>query len=356
VKVLLDAIHADLLHSLRMLFEDRFGWEMYVPHGMGWYDEGIWRFEADRLGDQVARQFLQPWDTDRNAGDHWQRDDATHPGRITKRVTLEQARDLKPDIVIATLAENEPGLYRFSRDVGAVYGIQIGNQGAPNGFGVAAFVMSSVTLPHVKPWMPHVFYHQEFDLNDFRFEWPPSEPDLVMTRVQCFNQTPDYERFQRFAEATPELRWRHYGHCGDRDALWGGDAPSTAVVAAQMRSARIGYHVKRWSDGYGHVGFNWFAVGRPVIGSAGYYLGRQDGVEKLMAPLWVEGETSFDVDTKTQAEVVDLVRRLATDDDYHRQISEQATARFHEVVSFDAEAEQIRAMLEAVLSDRRVAA
>ena len=27
--VLTDAIHADLYHSLRMLFEDRFGWQMF---------------------------------------------------------------------------------------------------------------------------------------------------------------------------------------------------------------------------------------------------------------------------------------------------------------------------------------
>lgn len=343
MNVLTDSIHADLLHSLRLLFEDRYGWNLFVLHDMEWYERGIFQFEAQRLGDQVARQFLQPWSSDVECDGYWTRQDESHPERTTKRVTYAQARAMEWDLVIATLAENETGLHQFAQDVGARYGIQVGNQGAPNQWGLAEFAMLSVTTPGFTPWIPYVTMHQEFSLDDFRYEWPPSEPDLVMTRVQCIATTPLYARFRSLAALVPELRFRHYGHCGVEDDLFGGNAMTTADVAAGMRSARIAIHDKRWSDGYGHVGFGWFAVGRPVIGSAQYY------ADKLMGPLWQEGVTSFDID-RPEHETAALIRRLATDDDFHRTISENAARRFREVVSFAEEAAAVRKMLDAVLS------
>lgn len=348
MRVLIDYAHNDLWESLEILFSDRFGWDLYRPIGMDWYEQGIWNFERQRLDDQVARQFLTPWESDVAHDGYSTRQDDMHP-RTMKMVTLDQARAQDWDLVIATLAENESGLHGFARERGAHYGIQIGNQGAPNQWGLAEFALSSVTLPHVKPWMPHVFYHQEFSLRDFRHE-PPVPSDLVATRVQCFTETTDYIRFRQIAHQVPEMTFRHYGHCGTHDAFWGGDADSCAAIGDQMRSARIGWHAKRWSDGYGHVIHNWFAVGRPVIGSASYYR------DKLAAPLFVEGETSFDLDRHGDAELVAIIRRLHTDDDFARRISDNAARRFREVVDFDAEADQIRAMLEGILSDRRVAA
>lgn len=344
MRILCDYAHADLWESLVMLFEDRFGWELYRPIGMAWHDEGIWRFDSEA----VARQFLAPWADDRDCGDYAERVDTTHPGRVMKMVTLEQARSQSWDLVIATLAENEAGLWAFATDRKAHYGIQIGNQGAPNQWGAAEFALCSTTLPFV-PWKPHVFYRQEFSLADFHPQWP-TDRDLVMTRVQCFTLTEEYPRFQALAAATPELRWRWYGHCGDHDALYGGDAPSTPQVAAQMRAAAIGYQAKRWSDGYGHVVHNLFACGKPVLGTATYY------ADKLAGPLFVDGVTSFDIETRSNDELVAILRRLASDDDYYRTISDAAVARFREIVDFDAEAEQIRTMLDGVLSDRLVTA
>ena len=350
MNVLIDFAHADLWESLVLLLEDRFGWTLYRPIGMDWYEQDIWRFER-ALGDQVARQFLQTYPDDVAMDGYSTRLDATHPGRSFRLVTTEQARDLRPDIVIACLAENETGLHRFASEVGATYGIQIGNQGADNQWGLASFVLASVTTPQLgggKPWVPHVFYHQEFSLSDFRFEYPPSSA-MIATCVQCFAGTPDYARFTRLAGMSG-LDFRWFGHCGEPDAFWGGNAKTTVEVAEQMRATRTAFHVKRWSDGYGHVVHNWFAVGRPVVGSSSYY------ADKLAAPLFIEGETSFDLDKLNDDEAVRLFQRLSTDDDFHQWISTQAAERFREVVDFDAEAAAIRTMFDGVLSDRRVPA
>ena len=101
---------------------------------------------------------------------------------------------------------------------------------------------------------------------------------------------------------------------------------------------------KERSDGYGHVIHNLFATGTPVVGRAGYYRG------KMAGELWVDGVTSFDIDTRSRDEVIAILRRLRDDDDFHAAISENAVAKFREVVNFDAEAERIRSMFDAVLS------
>ena len=350
VKIMSDFHHSDLYESLGMVFVDRFGWDLYRPIGMEWYDSGIWAFEKAWHGDAIAKQYLGQYETDRDCGDHWERDDETHPGRVHKMLTMDQARDAGLDIVIATLTENEPGLAFFARQIGAVYGIQTGNQGTDNRYDLLDFAIFSTTRATL-PSKPYVFHHQEFSLEDFRFEYPPPERDKVSTWVQCISQAQeDFARFVTLAEMAPELKFRYHGHCQPDSPYWESNVRTTPEVAAQMRAARVGLHLKRWSDGYGHVIHNLFAVGKPVVGTASYY------ADKLAGPLFVEGVTSFDVQTKNDAEVVAIIRRLATDDEFHQRISENAATRFREVVDFGADAEAIRTMLDGVLSDRRVPA
>jgi len=148
--------------------------------------------------------------------------------------------------------------------------------------------------------------------------------------------------------AAVPARWRWYGHCEPRDEWFGGDHATTPEVAASMHTARIAWHPKRWSDGYGHVIHNWFSIGRPVIGSAGYY------ADKLAGPLFEEGVTSFDMDRLSDDELAATVRMLLGDEDRWRRMCEASADRFRAVVDFDAEAAAIRAMLENVMSDRLV--
>jgi hypothetical protein len=350
IRVLTEFAHEDLYESMAILFEDRFGWELYRPIGMEWYERHIWNFERERLGDQVARQFLAEWDTDVQHSSGSVRWSTQHPRRSYTMLTYQQALDLKPDIVIATIAANELGLASFAGDIGAHYGIQVGNQGAPNVWSIAEFGLLSVTTPGFTPWKPHVTYHQEFSLDTYHPGFPSR--DEVATRVQCFTETAEYARFRRVAELVPEVRFRHYGHCGAHDEYYGGDAPTVAQIADEMRAAKVGWHDKRWSDGYGHVVHAWFATGRPVIGSASYYSGAYDDVPKLAEPLFVEGVTSFDIDKRSDAELASLVRRLVTDEDYWMEISVNAFQRFGQVVDFDSEAQEIRTMLDNVLSDK----
>jgi hypothetical protein len=335
-----------------MLFEDRFGWQLFHLYDMEWWDEGIWGWERHQeWGHDVARQYMAPWGNDRLVGDHWERDDAAYPGRVMKMLTMEQARDMKPDIVLATLTENEDGLHRFAKEIGAKFGIQVGNQGTANRYELLDFAMFSTTRWSY-PWCPYVTYRQEFSLTDFRFEYPPADRKFVGTWVQAM-PTGDpiaYDLFLRLARALPDLRFRYHGHVGPVDDFWGGNVTETHEVAEQMRSAGVGLHIKTWSDGFGHVVHNLFATGKPVVATAAYYR------DKLAAPLFIEGVTSWDLQTHSFEESVEFIRRLTVDDELHERMSRASAARFAEIVNFDAEAVEIRAMFDKVLSDKKIGA
>ena len=151
-----------------------------------------------------------------------------------------------------------------------------------------------------------------------------------------------YGLFDKFAKLTPELRWYCHGHA-NQTPYWRSNVTTTAELSKQMRASRVGIHFKEWSDGYGHVLHNLFAIGKPVVATASYY------VDKLGGPLFVDGVTSFNVQTRTDDEVVQIIRRLAQDDQFHQQISENVYKRFKQIVDFDYDAQQVKEMLAKVL-------
>lgn len=356
MKILADYHHADLAESLELL-ADRFGWDLYFPMGMEWYDSWYWNFERAFHGDAVARQYLEGvWPDPILVGDHYEQEDRTHPGRTRKGVTLEQASAPRWDVVLCTLTHNERGFARFAKEWGGVYGIQVGNVGqignvARDGAGWDAtrFVLASTTLTDyggqpIDVPVPHVIYRQEFSLADFRPEWP-TEPKSVASFIQCFPENKDfYADFLRIAREMPDLDWKVYGAYGSApsDEFEQGNLNSTPAVAEAMRRTRIAWHAKWWSDGYGHVIHNLFATGRPIIGPLGYY------ADKLAGPLIEHGVTAFDTARMAYPDVQALLRRLRDDDDYWQEVSVNARLRFDEVVDFDADAERVRELLESL--------
>jgi hypothetical protein len=350
MRVLVDRHHHDLWESLELLFA-RLGWELYAPVGMEWFDAGYWNFERAWHGDALAKQYLTPWGSDIPANGHSLRLDTSHD-RHMRMLTLEQARDLKPDIVMSSVAHNHEGFHRFAQEVGAKFGLQLGNvrfshiDMAEDRWDLADFGLVSAILP-LPVTKPHVTYHQEFDLNDFRAAPPPrNDPFRVSSFVNCFPEnTRVYGEFLGVARANPEYDWRVYGAYGSvpEDEFACGNLQPCSAVGDAMRASDVAWHTKQWSDGFGHVIHNWFAVGRPVFGYAGYY------ASQLAGPLWVEGVTSFDLESKSPDDVVRLLAELRQDEERHVRMSEAAAARFREVVNFDEEAEQIRAMFAQVL-------
>jgi hypothetical protein len=207
--------------------------------------------------------------------------------------------------------------------------------------------MLSATTPGFTFWKPHVYYRQEFSLDLFYADGgAEADRNWVMSRVQCQSTAPGYEVFRAVAAALPDAHFSWHGHCDPRDDLWGGDSPTTALVAAEMHRAGFAWHAKTWSDGYGHVIHNWAAIGRPMLVTADYY------ADKLAGPLFVDGKTSFNLQRATGEEAAAFIRKLMGDEELWRSYCLNAAQRFREVVNFDEEADQLRVMFDNILSDR----
>jgi hypothetical protein len=348
MRLLADYHHHDLWESLELLC-DRLGWELVRPIGMDWFDQGYWNFERAWHGDTVARQYLEPWPSD--AATYDLRFDPSH-GRFINLITLEQARAAPPDIVMASVAHNHEGLHRFAQEVGAKFGIHLGNvrfspiDMAEDRWDLADFGIVTSVLPGPVP-KPHVVVHQEFSLQDFRHEHPPrGERMVVSSFVNCFPENVQaYAGWRAVAASRPQYDWRVYGAYGSvpEDEWAAGNINTCAGVGDAMRASDIAWHTKQWSDGFGHVIHDWFAVGRPVIGHEWYYR------NQLAGPLWQEGVTSFDITDKAVDEVAGIIDRLYNDPDLRLRMGENAARRFREVVDFDEEEQAIRRMFEAVL-------
>lgn len=348
MRVFADFHHHDLFESLQIVFRDRFGWELARPIGMEWFEQGYWNLERAWHGDAVARQYLTPWGDDRDLGDRSERDDRSHPGRTFTMLTVEQARAWRPDVVIASVAHNHEGFARFAREVGAKYVIHQGNVRLTpdeDRFDLADGAIMTTTSPWPIP-VRHVTVRQEFSLDDFRYEPPVRhERPVASSFVQCLAETGwAYALLLDVVRVVPELDWRVYGSYGSlpEDEYAAGNIGVCREVGEAMRASDVAVHIKRWGDGFGHVIHNWFAVGRPVWGTADWYR------DSLSAPLWVEGVTSFDMTIRDRSENAAVLRRIVGDPDHHARLCENAAARFREVVDFAQDAEAIRGLLESL--------
>ena len=349
IRVLADMHHSDLAESLAVLFEDRFGWELYYPIGMEYYDANYWIHERAVHGSTVASQYLAHWGSDKDCGDHFERDDWTHPWRKYKYVTLDQFRQQKWDIVLCSLLHNEPGYHRLAKEVGAKFVIQCGNQDSPDRYDLADAFMFSTTR-RTLPAVPYVFYHQEFNIKDYYYPEKPTEKDTCCTWVQVLPaSSTEYARFETLAKMTPELRWFTHGHYNGTP-YWRSNVTTVPELARQMRASRVGVHFKRWSDGFGHVLYALAAVGKPTLVTGGYYLGYTDDLfPKLAGELMEDGVTCFDVDKHTNEEAAAFIRRLVNDDEFYQKMSTNVYNRFRSVVDFDADAEKVKKLLEGIM-------
>lgn len=355
MKVLLDFHHHALAESYALTLHDRLGWDIWFPWGMDWFDDGVWQFERAWHGDRVARQYLEGFWADADTGCCTARmADPRHPNRFLQGVSLQAAMDMADfDIVISSLPDNDRGYANLAEMWGAKFGVQVGNNHQQSDWKRADFIISSSTLPgfgtkHIGERFtyqgkPAVMVHQEFDTEGIFYQRPPVRTGEVQSWVNCFGEGPSYPDFLRFARAhADDFDFVVYGALGsyEGDEFQAGDVSWVPDIADLMGEARVGWHTKHWSDGFGHVIHNWFAIGRPVVGYARYYK------DKLAGLLWDEGGTSFDIEHLSHPEQFKLLRRLRDDDDFHADMCENAAERFRSTVDWKHEADIIKQLVE----------
>ena len=328
-RILADWHHPALWESLSILFEDRFGWELYAMGGDDWTKHG-WMLESGPPIGWSAADYLSLTGA-KAVGDHWERTEREYPGRPRKMVTPEQAFGMRWDFVLGSVPDHQRSFSALATRLGARFIHQVGNAKHPIDQSLMQTVLASASV-RLRDRIPHVVYHQEFDQSLFA----PS-PILAGNVVTSLMLRLDW--------TSCEYRW-----LAEADGIcWsapGGKDPNAdtylapmSKVAQRIASSGWVWHDKRVGDGYGHVLHTAAAMGRPLIGHGRHYRG-------LMGePFWRDLETCIDLDKHKPVEALRLIRAIANDQDWHAELSGNIRTTFDQLVDFDAEAEHIREIL-----------
>lgn len=354
-RVLADFHHGDLYESLRILFEDRFGWELYRPVGMEWYEKDLWMVfnhpETARQyldvhltsppktvdGKPVVEEhgpsaWLNKYSEDKGNG-YYLVYDQNHGGRIHRGITHEAAIRDGFDYVISSMPEHFERYKRLAEQTGAKHIHQMGNIGwkVPNN---ARFILNSTATP-VPPHIPCVYYHQEFSLEEFKFCKP--ENIRCLTNLMHYQQYHYYGDFKELRKLLETRGWeiRDYG-AGNQDG------PCLDISQA-LRHTGFVWHCKKGGDGYGHNIFNSFATGRPMV------IRSRDYNSTTAGRLFLHDSTVFDLD---KISIEESVSRLESAAENYDQWSTRVHRKFLEQVDFEGEANQIKAFFENVVDQQ----
>ena len=340
-----DLHHEGLYRSLQMLLEERLGFDLFRPIGEEWATDGYW-MNAKIYGNHpdTIKQYLQIRHAiptkmgPRNEviGENEDYYTIANSYRNEKALTLEQFRKMKPDVVIASYFDNVEPFKRLAKEVGAKFVMQLGNVWAIPWDMVDNVLSSTAPFP-VPSGKNACFYHQEIDLKTFYKGDYTYDSKLLASFVNCLSEhdihKQSWEDFQVLEKMMPEYTFKSYG-ISDRD----GTIQNQQEVADIMRKSKFGIHLKGGGDGFGHVIFDWFALGKPVIFRGSQYKG------KLAEPHLIHGVTGFDLDQISFEALKDKIVGISEEE--YKQMCDNVYRIFKEKCDFDLEFESIKDFFE----------
>lgn len=354
MNILCDFHHSDLWWSSHLIFEVALGHRLYRPRGMEWFEKGYYQ----KKNHDVAKQFLiHSMFTLEDVAKYPSCKVTMPPGSfhefrasmdtlngcryypLIRTVSLEEFADLKIDIIMPTLSENqEPWLRlrnnyqpkaKLIREEGNVCGWSAIHPDYKN-------LLTSDLPTFKKANTPNkLLYHQRFDTQRIFAYRDPKHFD----RVTCFMPgLRGSSGLMAFIEKHDfgSMEFVDYGHHSPRGFL----SPKEKYVEELYRTAFV-WHVKPGGDGFGHVIHNGFAVGRPVITNGDDYRDSQ------VWPLLEDGKTCILIgrDHKENSEKI----KSMSHPDMIKQMSKLASERFRQVVNYDMEANEIKRFLERLV-------
>lgn len=339
LKILTDFHHSSLYSSFLYTLENRLGHEVYRQIGREWFEKGYWRInrQEDTIQQYLGTYGYKPTDGTPSLneimwvkdGIYYSKDNNT--GQVHKAIRFESFLEMDFDVIIASIPAHIKPFKELAKKKKAKFILQVGNEWAipyheiPN-------LMASVAARNVP--CHSVFYHQEFDTNAFSYEKPNNSKEIHNYMNVLHNYPEALEYFLELEELMPEYDFKMYGS-QNRD----GSITGVQNLADSMKKARWIFHVKPGGDGYGHVLFNTYAVGRPIITNKRHYEGKLGG--QMM-----DDKSSIIIDGLTPKELRDIIINR---EENNEAMSTECRRRFEENVDFEKEAQQIQKFLEELV-------
>ncbi len=336
MKALIDRHQADLFYALQLIFEDTLGGAVYTPIGREWWDEGYWRFGEAYGDERLVDQYLGIHEGIWTPGWHpgaYTTIDGHHPDRPIRGLTLDLAKKTGQDInfVVATVQENQQGLARFAREIGAKYVYQVGNTRQQVDWSLDPLALVSSEVPIEGRG---VVMHQPFDHTGiFGFRDPAEAQRRFSSFVNLMPRLADWPLWEGYRAHLPGWETKVYGIDG-----YDGNLEPVERIAEAMATSAFGLHLKPTGDGFGHVLHNWAAIGRPIIGRASYYRGQ------MGERFWQDTITCIDLDQRSPLENVALIDAIWNDKDRYGEMCRAIRAEFDKI-DWPGEAAAIKAFL-----------
>lgn len=344
MRVLTDFHHGSLLRSINLLFGDRLGMDVFRPIGMEWYEQDAWAvFPAE----DTARQYLniasQPMDGTARLNEALAVADGEYkvfdPGNTSSHLacTFDFFKNNKFDYLIASLPQHVPIFDRLIKQYQpeAKLIVQVGNNWNLNdyrGRNVLASIRERETIEvNVK------YYHQEFELDVFEHK-PITNFRNIFSFTNTLEQSPIAR--ENFHSLENMLRPKGFnmksygGQCRD------GNMQGHRALADKMRESSFIFHVKE-TEGFGHVIYNAYAVGRPVIVLKSKF-------ENVLCNELLVPDTFINLDNGTSS-AAQQINQLASNPIRMQHISNLVAKRFREVVNYEREAEEIKDWLNTLV-------
>lgn len=331
MNILSDHHQADLTWSLHLLAK-RLGAKLYTPYGVEWYDEGYYRlYEHPRKKDParwLAKQYLQDifYDFNGETGNSLETINGCLDYPRMNLLTLEKAKETTIDIVICSVNENQTYFAKLKKFYpNAKFIRQIGNQlDMDTDEYLYPNLLASATAPYERFSKHKVIYRQEFDMNLFKYRSLYNFNNVFSFQNDLEEDEEAWDLWLRLKhDLHNSFNFRSYG-VGNHD---GKIFPKRTYIEKMLDSTFV--FQRKFSEGYGHVVHNAFALGRIMILNPHTY------TQGIAAPLLESYSTYIPIgdyltlwDTLNKYSVNDL-----------RQISQNAHQRFMQVVNFDSEYE-----------------
>jgi hypothetical protein len=347
MKVLADFHHQDLYYSLQLLFEKRLGWELYHPIGLDWYHEKYWNVyphpataeqylglhqtvvpQQDTNGNILPEEYCLNKSSHIEDGIYYVLDNTK--GKYQKAVTLDKFKDMKFDIILSSMPAHVRSFNRLIQlyQPQAKHIFQIGNPGWWTSE-VKNIMCGSISRPPV-PGTNIVYYHQEFDLDVFKYV-PPKNTKVANSYIHYMEEI---DLLNQYRTNLPDWKFTTYG-AGFEQAIC-----YTKDIANIMQDSGWTWHMKPLGDGYGHVLHTSYACGRPTIIKKQYYNNMLGNV------LLEDGVTCIDIGKRNVQENSKILSDIAMNPETHLKLCERSYQRFKDVVNFDVEEIRIRKFLE----------